>query len=726
YKEFYLYLNTDTYLSDLPIFLTDGEQTIQSISVRLNCLPQTDLLFGIVASVPSAFTLLNDLDPENGSASVAHIDPKALPDRAQGFEALDVLFFSDVDTGVLTFEQREALAGWLANGGLLVVSGGLGWQKTAAGLASFLPVEPESSQDLSSLDSLSSFSRSQQPLPEPAQAIPVASGTLLTGAMVLVEQNDVPIVIQRQYGLGEVYYLAFDPSAEPIKNWGGMIAFYQAMLAFRADQPGWASGFTNWQMAQEAASSLPGIALPSAILVCGFLSIYVVMVGPVNYLALRYLKRRELTWITIPVLVTVFSIFTLAIGGISRGRIPLVNQLSIVQVWPDVDRARVDGLIGIYSPRRTTYQVEIAQPSLSRPIITYDIAGQDLTFVQNTQNLTIPDLRVDIGGLETFATSGAVAAYPIDNQLKLIIDQAGVILQGRVVNQGDQTLADAVLLYPGGAQSLADFAPGSSYEINVPLILSQPSGKPQSTSYAPVTSPFSPATTYSYYGYGYFVDKTLQDILGTASYYENQENYQRFTLLNSALSDNYATRGRGGGVYLCGWVEDPSLDIQLTDRPARHNSSTVYLIQLDPDIEANGETLKLTPGIFVWESMPDSASSRSYPYNGSVYTSETQHLRFRLGTPIPYTTVEQLILHLESSYLGQPVTGQPVTDLTMSLWDFESSQWVQLEDISWGDNQIPQPARFVGPAGLIQLSITNTGTSLTEITQSDFTLIVER
>ena len=721
HKELFLYLNTDTYLSELPIYLTDGKQTIQSTTARLNCLAQTDVLFGVVASTPSAFNLLNELDPDNGSANVANIEIKALPDRPQGLEALDVLFFSNVDTAVLTSDQQEALANWLANGGRLVASGGAGWQKTTAGLGQFLPLSPLDFQDLSSMEALISFTNSKQPMAEGIQSTPISAGELKPSALVLVEQDGVPLVIHGQYGLGDVFYLAFDPAMEPFRTWEGMTDFYRVLLAYHFDLPGWTFGFQNWQMAQEAASSLPNVALPSAILVCGFLGIYVAVVGPANYLALRYLKRRELAWITIPVLVIVFSILSLMIGGITRGRTPQISQANIVQVWPDAKLARVDSLVSIYSPRRTTYQVDIPKLNLGRPIITYDMgSSQDMTFIEDSDRLTLPGLRVDIGGVETFAISGAADSFPIESQLIVIVNQSGATLQGQVINQSDQTLEDAVLLYPGGVLSLGDFAPSISQDISIPLSQAQITGRLQTTSYAPYTGAYAPTFTYPYYGYGYSLDSTLQDILGTTNYYDSKEIYQRYTLLNSVLSSNYNPMGRGGGVYLCGWTEYSALDIQLADRPARHNSTTLYLISITPMIETDGESLKLTPGMFIWEPMSDSASSRGTPYTGTIYANETQHLRFRLGIPMIYRSIEELILHLESTS-----TSLSAANLNISLWDFEKSQWVQMDNIGWGDYQVLQPERFVGPAGTIQLSIMNASTSTYDFTKSDFTLIVD-
>jgi hypothetical protein len=537
----------------------------------------------------------------------------------------------------------------------------------------------------------------------------------------LVEQNGLPLVLRSQYGLGDAFYLAFDPGMEPFRSWDGMAGFYRLMLAHLSDQPAWSTGFQNWQMANEAASNLPGIALPSAILVCGFLSVYVIVVGPVNYLILRKLKRRELAWVTIPALVILFSILSLLIGGISRGSQPLISQANIIQVWPDVQQARVDSLVSIYSPRRTTYQVEIAKTALGRPIVTYDLStGNDRTFVENQDQLVLPDFRVDIGGIESFAVNGPADWLPIDEQLRIQIGQAGALLQGQVSNQSDRTLEDAVLLYPGGALSLGDFAPGAQKDVDIPLTKAQISGRPQISSYAPYSGLYSPTFTYPYYGYGYYEDSTIQDILGTANYYDDKEVYQRYTLLNSVLSSDYNPMGRGGGVYLVGWSDDNALEIKLAARQTRNSSLSLYLVSLTPGLVTEGERLELTPGLFVWETMQDSASSRTGPYTGTIYASETQHLRFRLSFPINYRSLEALILHLEGA-----ASSPSASNLTIALWDFRLNQWIEIDDLHWGEVQIPEAERFIGPTGTIQLSLTNPSASTYDLTRSDFSLIVQ-
>jgi hypothetical protein len=151
------------------------------------------------------------------------------------------------------------LSNWLANGGRLIVTGGPSWQKTAAGLEQYLPLELSSSKNLGSLQELVSFTGSQKPLAEPEHSFPISSGELKAGAVVLAEQDGIPLVIRNQYGLGDVFYLTFDPALEPLRNWDGMPDLYRTMLAYQFDQPGWTSGFKYWEMAQEASASMPGM-----------------------------------------------------------------------------------------------------------------------------------------------------------------------------------------------------------------------------------------------------------------------------------------------------------------------------------------------------------------------------------------------------------------------------------------------------------------------------------
>jgi hypothetical protein len=114
----------------------------------------------------------------------------------------------------------------------------------------------------------------------------------------------------------------------------------------------------------------------------------------------------------------------------------------------------------------------------------------------------------------------------------LAIDEHGVILSGKITNNSDLALQDAILMYPGGSLVIGDLASGASYDVNLPLVKAQVVGQRSNGVSLPtlVYSP-PPATYYSYSN----DDTTLADIVGTSNYYDSQESYQRYLLLSAAL-----------------------------------------------------------------------------------------------------------------------------------------------------------------------------------------------
>ncbi len=723
-KEIYLYVYSDGYISKIDLQLISEKEVLAIANPRLSCVGLNDLVFGVVANNPSHFNVLSELDPPNGTATVVQIDSNSLPEKSLGLEALDVIVISDIDTGAWNSSQKQALAGWLATGGRLIVAGGPNWQKITAGILDLMPLAPSGTQTIRNLTSFETFANSQQPIDREIQTIIATTGTLNNPTEILVEGEGLPLVVRKRMGYGEVYFLAIDPTLAPIKNWDGAADFYHRLLASGFDYPGWVNGFQNWYTANEAATNLRDLELPSIILTCGFLALYVIVLGPGNYLALRILKRHELAWISIPLLVVAFSGLAFIVGNVSRGRQAILNRLAIVQVWPDTGQAHVDGLVGIYSPRRATYNAHIGDSVLAHPIPDSALSGQGLVFWQSETGVTIPDLRIEVGGIKPLSIEGQIPAPSFSHDIYLTINNSGAYLKGSIFNNSPIELHDAVFLYPGGTIKLGDMSPGESHDISISLTKAQLSGQAMTNPfYYTLPAPFGvpPPPTYPYYNY---YDTTMEEIIGSSSYYDDINTHRRYLLLGAAL-DVYSTgNGRGAGLYLSGWSDESPIDINLENQPTKAQDTTLYLISLTPTINLVGETLKLPPGLFFWSVFDPSSASNSdiSPYGGYLYTGETKTVQFSLGYSVQYSSLESLILHLKNFSSSTSST----TGLSVSLWDFTTNQWEQVPDIKWGDTTIPNPERFVGPNSTIRLRIENQSTQWVQFDAADFTLVVTR
>jgi hypothetical protein len=726
-REIFLYVIPDGVIGNLDVALVNEKnRAVASKSIRMTQITPADLLYGVLAGSSSAFNGLADLDPGNGAAFIAQLEPGDLPPAGRGWKALDVLVISDVDTGALSPEQRAALAGWVAGGGRLVVAGGPSWQKTSAGVADLLPVAPAATRTLTDLSALAAFAA----FSPPEGSGVAAEGALTSDAVILVRAGGLPLVVTRRSGFGQVTFLALDPAFAPLKGWDGFGGLFRNILSIPLDRPSWLNGPANWSAAQEAVTALPNLELPATWQVCGFMFVYLIVIGPLNYLVLKQLKRRELAWITIPGIVLVFSSAAYISGYQLSGTRALLHQLTIVQVWPDSDRAQVDVLVGLFSPRRSSYDLEFAPGLLVRPMPNYSgFGGPPTVRVEQGDSSRVPGVNTEVAAVESFVAQGWTAAPQFSSSLTMNVALAGgsATLDGAITNLSDLTLKDVVLLGPGpgSAQRLGQFSPGET--MNVSLYLGSSRARP-----APPNT-ISPAALVTVVGsvpppyyYGGYYDSTLDDVFGTSGgYYYNygdREQYRRFSLFQSVL-DPYNSSGRGNGIYLVGWTSDAPREVstRVTNRNFSTLDATLYLIALRPEINLESGALTVPPGLMTWALLEASAQGGSpSPYDYYAYTGDRYAIRFAPAQPLVFDSAEELTLRLTS----YGMTGIP--DLRVELWDFSEYRWSQQVGLVWGENPIPDPARFVGPGGEILVRVENTGFSQVSIENLDFTLVVER
>lgn len=711
-REFFLYVSPENFASTLKITLTDKgtSKETNSASVRLVQAGAVDLLYGIWANSPSTFNILAELDPANGTAYVAQLDLADLPPLAQAWEGLDALVISDVDTGALSPEQRTALASWVTSGGRLIVAGGASWQKVAAGLGAVLPFSPAGTRTIASPKELGEFAN----FTTPDGNLIAARGTLAQGAVTILSQADLPLIVSQPMGVGDVTFLAFDPALAPLKGWDGLEGMFLGLLSTPLDRPTWVGGFRNAYSARDAVNAVPTIDLPSAFQICGFLGFYVLLIGPINFFVLRQLKRRELAWITIPVIVLLFTGVAYLTGYQLRGTQATLHQLSVVQIWPGASEARVDALVGLFSPRRQEYDVEFPTGFIARPFPSSYGSSSDITIEEGDQHIA-RYIRSDVGSVEGFITRGQIPAPKFESDVRLELRNASVYLSGSMTNLSEVTLEGAKLLAPGNVIDLGQFAPGETKTLAQTWYSSFNGRATPDTAYLPVPGGWG-APMMNYYGY----DTTIQDILGAnVNYYDDKESYRKYSLLN-ALADQNGTTSRGSGVYLTGWTSAAPFSAQVVDRTFTTVDQTLYLIAVNIGFtQANGAK-SISPGLMVW-SVVDAGTMGISPSPYDVYLSQPGYyaIQFRPARLVQFDQVKKLTLHLNS--YGS--TG--VAPLKVSLWDFSEEVWVEQTKLYWGDTDITAPARHVGPAGEVRARIENLTNQQSNLETLDFTIVVE-
>jgi hypothetical protein len=444
-QTFFVYLPGLT--GSVTVHLLDerGQSLGAATTDPLTLLALNDLHYGVVTSEPSEFTILEQFQGGRSDAAVAFLSLKDLPEVATAWNSLDVLIFHNVDTGQLTTAQLEAMRAWLEVGGQIVVSGGEGWQKSIAGLSSLLPVTilgNETWEDMPALRDMAGI-----PFRDPGSYL-VTKNRLITGEALLSEDG-VPLLARRDYGRGAVYFLALDPALPPLADWDGSELIWSEIANTVPDWPMWAIGATNGYAAANATSSLPSLMLPSGIQLFLYLLLYIVIIGPVNYLVLSRRKRRELAWLTIPALVIIFSGIAYLVGFRLKGNETILNQLSIAYGHIDSEQVRVQSLFGLYSPTRDTYDVTLPGEANARPFSQAFgvLSGSgNIETIERGNDLHLRGIRIDVSGVETMVADSYQSGPALSANVEMKTIDSKFVAAVTIQNNGDVTFDHVTLL----------------------------------------------------------------------------------------------------------------------------------------------------------------------------------------------------------------------------------------------------------------------------------------
>jgi hypothetical protein len=434
----------------------------------------TGVLIGVLSDQPATLNGLASINPGGLSSSVVHLTSDDLADAGLVLRPFDMLAIDDFATDTLTAGQRNALTDYVMGGGSLLLGTGGSWHKTLAGLPSVIvPMQVTGSTTLGTTRALGG-----------ASGVETATGTLAGGTAWLSAGNQ-PLLIEKPVGQGSVEMAAFDWNQDSIAAWSGSAtllrqAFVRSSVGI-AGSPIFASGQGPYGNSpaqkggnlSQVLANQPALDLPAWWLIGALVSLYVLLVGPINYFALRAVNRRALAWITVPMIAIVAAGGAYGGGILTKGRSVQANQVSIIHVEQGWDRAYQEAYTGIVTPTRGDYDVRIAGGrTLISPIAYYSGGidpNQGLIRVDTTTDaITLPGMTAFT--LRGFATEGITAAPQLVAHARLV----GGKLTGTIQNLSSTPFTDAVVLAGNAYQTFGRIPAGASVTFSVAASVGNP------------------------------------------------------------------------------------------------------------------------------------------------------------------------------------------------------------------------------------------------------------
>lgn len=318
-----------------------------------------EILVGLVTSDRAGDAAFGLGGRAGGSpVEVARLSPELLPDRWIGLAPLRMIVLHDAGLDVLSPEQAKALRDYVRQGGTLLLAPGasraLFTHPAIAAIAAVEIGEPRSATELKGLRRFGPFAdRSAFRLHLP------------TNGRVPPKMEDTGI---RDYeaGLGRVVVLPFDLRQAPFDGWAGLPPLMNDLLlgATRADLEwarsgvlpgdGWGGGGRSPLLQRMLALINP---YPSFLLLVGLTLVYLVLVGPVNYLLLRRFRMTLLLVVSVPVISIAFLVITLGLAYLIKGRSTTLTTVRLLTTTPDQACARDTRLTTVFSPSTRDYEI---------------------------------------------------------------------------------------------------------------------------------------------------------------------------------------------------------------------------------------------------------------------------------------------------------------------------------------------------------------------------------
>jgi hypothetical protein len=740
---------------DIRVNLLDSNGNVVSTQrQRISAVGQNDVFVALLSDLNTGFSQLYGIPLPNqgGSMIVEALNASTLPDKAAILKNFDLIILDNFTTSNLSADQLTALQSWVNQGGALIEAGGPEWQRTLAALpASLLPVTINGTSTLPAGSPLLPVVSSSQSSPVRINAtVPISVGTLAQSNAVqnttLLTSGTTPLIVQAHLGQGIVCYLAFDPALDPIATWSQTGTLWRELVVRTVGDKMFNSSNFSFTGSTLKASGLGGLLqgllannLPSPWLLLALLLGYLIILGPVRFLIIRWRKRRDWSWRIVLASIVLFSLLSYGLAVQQKGTAVLSNSVSIIQLNQSGTSAHISTFVGVFVPNQGNYQVHIPASGLVQQ--SYDSndpnnpSGQNVT-IQAGQNST----DVNLQGVKIWTLRSLVSEN--DRQM-----QGGIVshlayqnarLTGTITNTLGYALSDVYILLSTGYLSIGNLAAGQTMPVNLALqAITTNNGATIADQIAQSNKLPTP--------YGDYVRN------GNTP----QNETQRHLAILSALSGNtggiaYATCGGGpctvpapgmiaktGRVFfsgggpgymttsgsdpllingaqatLIGWANQHDNTQNVTINGSTPAGLQETLIQAPLNLQLSG-TLNLPPS-FIPGQIVDVQGTNVQNQYGGTYTMTTGSITFEFTVPGGNT------LHLNSLTISEPANltqnGGPIQSgsgtvvdanhFHISLYNWQTGKWdaFQMSGFTFSTSKV---AAYLGPGGRILVQFAN-------------------
>jgi hypothetical protein len=454
--------------------------------------------------------------------------PEFLPEVWYGYDGAGLIILPAGILNALREKQFNALQEWIEHGGYLVTAGDLHYgvfnedntrQLLGARITGF--------EKLSALPGLKSFCGQGLTSRDPFLILK----TDMPGAASLLTEKGLPLILQKEIGLGRIIFLAFDYENPPFISWPGKELFWQKIISLKP-LPDLQPLELDQQLLQNSMIAAMSLHFPSVWVTLLLLSVYFGLLKIILWQAQKEKIRPAASFICS------LALSILLVGGTwasyyhkSSQQEISVNHFWLLKKNGNQTFAFCRSLTGLYAVKDSPYQFSYGLPEHPLiPILPAKLGEKVLNSVSLDRNKKEQIITVNLDRWSyRFLVMNTVVPFALSS--KAAMQGHDLVLE--FSNQSSYTIKNGCLYFKERLFLLDDLPPGQTLTRRFP------------------EKELSEQERFS----DILAERTTRDLTGQASgrYARLMEN----AIINEALLGiNKLVAKQNNVLYFCGWIED--------------------------------------------------------------------------------------------------------------------------------------------------------------------------
>lgn len=480
-KKFVMNVPMNVFNTKLKVNLTEGKNIVSTKSFRID--PGSNMetyAVGILSDDFDSVKYINKITIKNlgnfGTKNV-RLDESSFPEDIDALKTFNVIIINNFDTSKLSKPQYEALKKWVYGGGVLIIGTGPSQNKTLSVFKDDFITGEVGEVRVIATSSLQEMAGSKSIEAMNISVLDIS----IKDSLPVIKDGDFKLLQRIEKGKGVIGVASFDFGMEPLSTWIGNSTFADKLIVSVLPQYYLSDMYQKGMMYQDnmyaidnALRNIPELPLPKTSHMVFLYAAYILLAAPISYFILKRLDKRELMWLTVPILSIVFSGTVYVSGAGTRLTEPVTNVISMV----DIDNS---GTIvpkiyaGVFTPQKDSIRIEAGEDFNIRPLMLNNgyyrgpITDENISKRIDSKVIVSPKTVLEFykSGVWSMKTLVMETDEEISGTLESNLNYSKGSFTGIIINNSGFDLDECYIITPNQYASVGPMKNGETKQVSI-------------------------------------------------------------------------------------------------------------------------------------------------------------------------------------------------------------------------------------------------------------------